>query len=280
MARAGSINYQVAKVIKNYNGIHKSKMERRNESNLVSVENGHKVSDKFHSYKSLDNVRANLTNLAKFAKSNHQVKDISKIDINIIKDWILNKNITYDTASNYFSELHKVHECFSFNREEIKTLRAEIKETIKPSETRNNTRAYNKLDNIILHKRSQPAFELQRDYGLRVSASTYIDTDKQLNGNILTYREKGGMISKKEISPSLSLKIQLNAGMDGIYKVNKMTYSRDLKKEIEKSGQKFNGTHGIRHSFAQNQLENGKSKAQVSQAMGHTREEITDTYLR
>jgi len=280
MARVGSINYQVAKVIKIYNGIHQSKRERRNESNLVSVENGHKVSDKFHSYKSLDNVRANLTNLAKFAKLNHQVKNISKIDINIVRNWILNKNITYDTASNYFSELHKVHEYFSFNREEIKNLRADIKKTLKSSETKYETRYYKNLEKVILPVQTQPAFELQRDHGLRVSASTFIDIDKQLNGNILTYREKGGKLAQKELSNSLVSKIQDNA-FNNIYQVNNRTYSRHLEKAIiTQTKNKFNGTHGIRHTYAQNQLELGKTKLEVSKELGHVREEIIHTYLR
>ena len=58
------------------------------------------------------------------------------------------------------------------------------------------------------------------------------------------------------------------------------TYSRNLEKAITKSGQKWTGTHGMRHSYAQNQLEAGKTKSEVSQEMGHNREEITDTYLR
>ena len=73
-------------------------------------------------------------------------------------------------------------------------------------------------------------------------------------------------------------KIKENA-VDGKYEINKRTYARDLQKKIEESGQKYNGTHGIRHSYAQKMLET-HSKAEVSQEMGHSREEITDTYLR
>ena len=61
--------------------------------------------------------------------------------------------------------------------------------------------------------------------------------------------------------------------------MNKRTYSRDLQKKIEESGQKYNGAHGIRHSYAQKMMETN-SKAEVSQEMGHSRAEITDTYLR
>ena len=140
------------------------------------------------------------------------------------------------------------------------------------------TRAYKNLEKIDLKDKNQVAFELQRDYGLRVNASTHIDLNKQLNGNTLTFREKGGKLGKKELNPTLAQKLRENA-VEGKYEVNKRTYSRDLQKKIEESGQKYNGTHGIRHTYAQKMLEN-HTKAEVSQEMGHSREEITHTYLR
>jgi len=280
MARAGSINFQVANIIREHNGISKSKLERRNESGLKS-ENNQKVSDLFHSYKSLDNARNDLTNLAKFAKENHSIKDMSKIDINTVKDWINSKDIVYRTASNYLSELNKVSEHFSFDRNEIKELRSDLKNNLeKTGAFAQQTRSYKNLDKIILNDpKSQLAFELQRDLGLRVKEATHINLERQLNNNILTITQKGGKLIEKELNPSLISKIKENA-INGIYSINMKTYSRNLEKAITKSGQKWTGTHGMRHSYAQNQLEAGKTKSEVSQEMGHNREEITDTYLR
>jgi len=276
MARIQSIGHQVSAIIKQVNGIGQSKLEARNNSGL-RAETGHKVSNKIHSYKSLDNARADLTNLGRFAKEQHKIKNISEIDIAIVENWIKNKKITYSTGSNYLSELNKVHEHFNFTKEDIKTLRAELKKELPKQEL--TTRSYKKLDQIQLPDRSQPAFELQRDYGLRVSASTHINISKQLHGNTLLYQEKGGKWSKKELTPTLTSKIRKNA-VEGKYEVNNKTYSRDLKKGIEATNQKFSGTHGIRHSYAQNRLMQGDTKQEVSEAMGHTREEITNTYLR
>ncbi len=276
MARVGSVNYQVSNIIKEHNGIGQSKLESRNKSGL-EAEGGHKVSDKFHSYKSLDNARADLTNLGKFAW-NKGIKDMSKIDATHVKDWIQSKSIAYSTASNYISELNKVHEHMSFTRAEMKELRAELKQELGVSKEL-NARAYKGLEKIQLPERSQVSFELQRDYGLRVSASTHINLDKQLQGNTLSYQEKGGKWSQKELNPTLVSKIKENA-VNGKYELNNKTYSRDLQKEIAKTGQIFNGSHGIRHSYAQRELESGKSKVEVSEAMGHSREEITNTYLR
>jgi len=278
LARVGSINYQVSKIIKKHNGIGQSKLESRNSSGLVSAESGHKVSDKFHSYKSLDNARNDLTNLARYAKSEFGIKDMSKIDKTVVDSWIKSKDITYNTASNYLSELNKVHEHMNFTREDIKELRANYKTQLTPNQL--DHRAYKGLDKIQLPPKSQPAFELQRDYGLRMNASTHINIEKQLIGNTLKYQEKGGKWSEKELTHTLVSKIKENA-INGKYEVPRDTYYGQLKREIEKTGQKFNGTHGIRHSYAQEKIDKeGWTKEQVSKALGHAREEIVNTYIR
>ncbi len=276
MARLGSIKYQVSQILQKVNGIGTSKKESREKSGAKSLESGHKVSDKVHSFKSLENLRNDLTNLANYAKAEFQIQDIREINIDIVSSWIESKNITYNTASNYFSELNKVSDHFNFTKEEIKELRADLKKELPKAEL--ETRAYKNLEKIELKDKHQVAFELQRDYGLRVNASTHINLDKQLNGNTLTFREKGGKLSHKELSPNLAQKLRENA-LEGKYEINKRTYARDFQKQIEKSGQKYNGTHGIRHTYAQKMLEN-HTKAEVSQELGHAREEITDTYLR
>ena len=277
MARAGSIAFQVSKIIKAHNGIGQSKLESRNASGIKSIESGHKISDKFHSYKSLDNARNDLMNLGKFAKSEFGIKNMQHIDKEVIRDWIKSKDITYNTASNYLSEINKVHEHLNITREEVKELRHELKQELRSNELQ--TRAYKHLDHIQLPEKSQPAFELQRDYGLRVNAATHINIEKQLDGNTLKYKEKGGKLSEKELSPTLVSKIKENA-VNGKYELSYNTYRDQLQKAIEKTGQTYNGTHGIRHAYAQKELEAGKSKQEVSEAMGHVRPEITNTYLR
>lgn len=290
MSKYGGIKYQVTKILEPYTAIGKglSKKEyRENEAtSTVSEENGHRVSNFIHSSGTIGNIRNDLKNLGKFAKAEYSIKDMSKIDKDVVKSWIENKenknNITYDTASNYISELKKVANKFSFTREQMVELREELKEKLQPSILEH--RAYEKLDQIKLSDRFQPAFELQRDYGLRVREATRINIAKQLHGNILSYRQKGGKKSEKIISKELANKIRQQA-VNGKYDVQTQshstrTYNRHLQKEIEKTGQKWNGTHGIRHTFAQNELRSGKTKTEVSHELGHNRESITNTYLR
>ena len=277
MARVPAIGYQVNEILKAHNGIGQSKLESRNESGIKSIESGHKVSDKFHSYKSLDNARNDLTNLGKFAKHEYGVKEMKYIDKEIVREWLIQKDIVYQTASNYLSEINKVHKHLNITPKQVKEIRREIKQVKRTSQMK--TRAYKKLDRVQLPKKSQPAFELQRDYGLRAKAATHINIEKQLDGNTLKYQEKGGKWSEKELTPTLVSKIKENA-VNGKYELSYNTYRGQLQKAIEKTGQTYNGTHGIRHAYAQRELEAGKSKQEVSEAMGHVRPEITNTYLR
>jgi site-specific recombinase XerD len=281
MARAGSVAYQVSKIIKAHNGVGSSKREARNKDNLLG-ENNQKVSNKFHSYKSLDNARRDLINLGRFAKENYGIKDMSKIDINVVKEWINSKEAVYRTASNYLSELNKVSEYFNFSKNDIKELRSELKENLeRTGKLHNSTRAYSNLDKVVLKsEKAQIAFELQRDYGLRLKEAIHINLNRQLKDNITLFVQgKGGKTIEKELSRDLLQKIEKTA-QNGIFEVKKDIYIKELKSEIEKTGQNFNGTHGIRHSFAQKKLEEGYSKSQVSEMMGHNREEITNVYLR
>jgi integrase len=277
MARLGSIKYQVSQILQKVNGIGTSKKESREQSGVKSLESGHKISVKVHSFKSLENLKNDLTNLAAYAKNEFKITDIKAINIDIVSSWIESKEISYNTASNYLSELNKVSDHFNFAKEEIKDLRAELKGKLSNNEL--TSRAYAHLDRVVVRDKHEPAFILQKDYGLRINAATNINIEKQLKGNTLFYKEKGGKIGQKEIPPALVSKLKENA-VNGKYEVNKRTYSRELKKEIEtKTNQKFNGSHGIRHTYAQSNVAI-KRKEEVSQELGHSRAEIINKYLR
>jgi site-specific recombinase XerD len=283
MPRAGSVAYQVSKIIKAHNGLHQKKAEARENSGLLG-ENNHKVSDKFHSYKSLDNARRDLMNLGKFAKEEFGIKDMRQIDQEVAREWIYQKDVTARTASNYLSEIMKVREHFSIKAEEIADLRQEFHQNLpKTREKAQMTRSYKNLDKVagIINQRSKIAYELQYKHGLRVKEATHINVKKQMTGNILQVQAKGGKPVIVEISKELEKEIREYAKEHkGVYEIDRSTYARDLRSAIEEAGNKWNGTHGMRHSYAQNKLEEGYTKAEVSEAMGHVREEITNVYLR
>ena len=283
MARVQAIGFQVNQIIKEVNGIRESKKENRANSPKIA-ENGHKVSTKVHSFKSIKNLRNDLTNLGHFAKHTHKVKEFKYIDIKIVKDWLRSKEITYRTASNYLSELNKVSDYLNITKEEIKELRTELKEQLpKTTSLGKDSRAYSAkiLNKVQLEPKFQIAFKLQKDYGLRLKEATHINLNRQLKSqNELQIQGKGGKLINIKVDNQLIKEIKKYANEKNIYSVSPRTYAYKLQKEIERVGGEWKGTHGLRHSFAQSKLEEGYTKKEVSQAMGHNREEITNTYLR
>jgi len=271
------IRNQVRAITNEIDGTGTSKLDSRRASNLRSHESGHKISPMLHSYKSITNLRRELIDLAAYAKVEHGVGKISKIDASIVRSWIANKNIGYRTASNYLSNLNKVADHLRISRQEVAEIRQELSPQLpRPAKDR---RSYKHLDRLQVAERSMPAMRLQRDYGLRAGAATHINLDKQLHGNVLSYQEKGGKWSKRVLDKDLVSQLHKNA-QNGLYSVNYKTYTRDLRQGIEHMGEEWHGTHGLRHSYAQRRLEEGASLGEVSQEMGHVREEITLAYLR
>jgi len=272
-----AIHNQVRDVIRAINGIGTSKKESRQSSDVRSIESGHLVSPKLHSYKSMTNLRRELTDLATHAKVKHGVGKFSKIDAEVVRSWIANKDIGYRTASNYLSNINKIADHLSISRQEVAEIRQELSSQLpRPPKDR---RSYKHLNRLQVAERSMAAMRLQRDYGLRAGAATHINLDKQLDGNVLSYREKGGKWSKKVLDKDLVSQLHKNA-QNGLYAINYKTYTRDLRQGLERLGEEWHGTHGLRHSYAQRRLEEGASLGEVSLEMGHVREEITLTYLR
>ena len=276
MARVGSTRYQVQKILQQHNGIGSSKKDSRETSGLTG-ENGHTVSNQFHSYASIDSARSTLYNLGQYARTEHGVKDMSKINSNIVKEWLKDRDVVYNSASNDLSELRKVHEHLGISKEDIKEIRTHAKQECRTSSK--ETRAYQKLSKVRIAERSAVTYELMERHGLRIAEASHINIAKQLHGNTLTVSAKGGKIIQKELTPSLVSKIIQNA-QNGILSQTYETFSKDLKDAVENVGMKYNGTHGLRHSYAQRRLSEGAKLSEVSEEMGHTREEITLTYLR
>jgi len=289
MPRVPSVGYQVQKILSELNGIGESKRECRKEHGQRSIESKHLISPKIHSTKSMENIRRELTDLGHFAKQTYGLKHLEKIDSSVVRSWLKQKDIGYRTASNYLSNLKKVSSYLSITREEIRDIRKELSPILPRPKL--ETRAYKNIDKLQVPERIEPAFQMQRDYGLRPGAAVscrIVENPKNphipdgkythLKGNILHYREKGGRMSQKVIDKDTIAVIKKNA-QNGKFEVHPKAYSRAMKKIIEKDGQKFNGVHGIRHNFAQKAAET-KTLLKVSQEMGHVREEITLTYLR
>lgn len=290
-----NIERTVSQIIHNHNSIGISKSDSAKNSEIIGA-HGQKTSENLHSIKYMLNSRNELTNLAIFAKEYYNLK-IHQINIKTIKTWLQSKDISKDTASTYIAEIARFSNEFkNLSREAIINIRGEqFYKDLRVAEQEPRAYNVNKIDINLMKDTIQISYELQRDYGLRISEATSIlirndtlqikniytkaDVGLYPNQNMLIYSGKSGKIGEKELTPTLTSKIVENASQ-GKFEINNRTYARHLEKAIKKSGQEYNGTHGLRHSYAQNQLRAGAPKADVSKEMNHEREDIINTYLR
>ena len=151
-------------------------------------------------------------------------------------------------------------------------------------------RAYNDLDTIsaLINTRSQLSFKIQKDLGLRVKEATYIKESQLKENNNIEITQKGGNKTIRKINPQLYKQIKNEIkNNNGVFQINRATYTRDLKQAVEKAKEDWNGTHGIRYNYAQDRFKELQQQnyskenalAKVSQEMGHTRIEISIYYL-
>jgi hypothetical protein len=171
--------------------------------------------------------------------------------------------------------------------EAIQSCKAEIADC----PVNNEPRAYadpNAMIDALDSPQLQLVATMQLEYGLRIADATKLDAGK-IEGNILTVENsKNGQDLKVELRPETIEKINELADPDGKISIKQSVYRSELKEACESTGQKWNGTHGLRHNYAQDRMDTltneGKSWTEalyiVSEEMGHHRVDITLTYLR
>ena len=106
----GSVNNQVKQLWHQVDGVGESKATSRSDSDYKG-HNGHKVSDKVHSYKSKDEFIRISKELASYARENFKIKDMQAINKEIVTAYINNKiekGLYRKTISSYVSILAKI----------------------------------------------------------------------------------------------------------------------------------------------------------------------------
>ena len=304
----GSIKSQVNAVLKQIDGIGISKAESRFTSLSKNLTGSQSVSNLIHAYEYRDEIFKTATQLAQYAKEEFKIKDVEKINSEVVRDFIQSKieqGLTKGTLDNYISHLAKFQiglqhiaeargkEYSAFNKEDL----LHAKEIIKQEAVRtaHENRAYSNPNAIIsnLNDKEFIAAKLQLEHGLRITEATKI-RENQLQGNTLSFIGKGGYTLTKELSQELARDLR-NSFENGVFKVNQDTFREHLKEACEIEGEKYTGAHGLRYNYAQNtfikefdkNIERGLTPAEAekialketSEKMGHHREEITKHYL-
>jgi integrase len=110
---------------------------------------------------------------------------------------------------------------------------------------------------------------------------------ENLKGHI-TIQSKGGKENVLKISPETYAKLEHHIRQNGEFKIDKDSYMADLQNASVNTNQQYNGSHGLRWSFAQERFQEiqqhgytyEQALTQISHELGHERADITEHYLR
>ncbi len=297
-AMRASANSIINRVMSNANGIGESKREARAKSQIKG-ENGHKVSDKAHSIKEVQNLRSTTTQYINYIKENCTGKLSLNINAQSAKSFIISKledgSWKGSSANTNISNLNKIVDNLNkdniglLTRSDIKKIKTEIKQDYNLSKVHIN-RAYMN-PNIIVEAMKYTIMAisatLQHEAGLR--------SDDAINSNKWTINKdntitisgsKGGIHYTTKPLKTETIQRAIEAKKMS-YKANYSEYREALKNAVEQTNQRWSGTHGLRYNFTQERIEELKNhdyaddeaKGQTSLEMGHSRLDIVYNYL-
>ena len=255
--------------------------------------------------KTLCKMRGILKDYMQYAKNHGYGKSLRSLPPQAVRDYLDYKStsgIHHQRVADICSAMDKLDDMINAaNRNTGKdcaivnyepTVKA-FRENILPDVARSprETRAFNNPEAVISHlpDRAAVAASIQLTHGLRVDNATNFTLN---NDGTIGFIAKGGKsYDHFRIEPSLYQKI-CALFSDSVGKTIQLlpysTYLHQLKNACTACGERFSGTHSLRHSHAQrlyNELR-GKglsdtaAKARVSEDLFHRRLEIVNTYLR
>jgi len=302
----GSINYQVQKIY-SQSGINKigiSKHDEKAVARATGAKTWHQIGQKLgiFSFKTADAYRAVWRNAMEYAKSNFEIRDIEKLTAREIQGYLQSKidqNVARSTLAQYSSALEKLAvalNLYANSHDRGKTYDFQIAAyNIKGVENLHKfdeNRAYSDPKAIVDQLQDDKyklVAKLQYQVGLRIRETNIIRSSQLLADNKLRVEGgKGGLIRVVSLPADIYQKLKTAVDAAGRFEFDKRAYARELKKAANDSGQKWQGTHGLRWSYAQNrfallQRDGGKSYTAaeyiVSHELGHQRPDITEHYL-
>ncbi len=298
IGKRASSNAVIKAVMSNVTAIGVSKSKAKAESTILG-QNGQKVSSQAHSVKSIQNMRSVTTQYINFVKENYGNRVVQHIHKESIQSFLEKKSteISGGSLNTYLSVSSKLALNFqkiginSIEAKDIHNIRTEFKNNNINLSKEHTNRAYHSTDKILQNvQTSSPFFlsvKLQIQAGLRIDDATNSGKWKLNENNSVTIlKSKNGLIYTTVPIDSKTANEVSEAIKEG-YKIDKTEYSTVLKEAVERTGQEFNGSHGLRYSFAQARFSELKefgyarseALSEISLNMGHSRLEISLLYV-
>jgi len=245
------------------------------------------------------------TTSAKNLKQLDQEKIQTYLDT--LRDRLENGEIKSSTASSYVSALNRVIEYANsqldrnietINAKEVGMSRGSIQyqDRVASKETHQDFKDFLEQQNDIKAQALQNSVQLQRDFGLRLRESIAIkrDTIQQAlrEGVLHLSRQDGTKNSQPRTIPITSeqqrqtlenaLSFMKNHNLKSLAPTSTLreqyNFAEHVKQEFNRVNDSKMDFHGERHFYAQERLSEGVHPRQVSEELGHHREDILKYY--
>ena len=295
----GNISYQVHEVFKSIIRFGESKHEAKEIAREAGARTWHELGKNLdiYSYSSADSYRDVAKEAFSYIKQNFGVKDITKIQSEHIQSYLEHKieeNIKYSSFSKYAAALEKLEVALSkytgkeynFDLTEVRELAQQILQKTEQHRAYENPQ---KIVNAIENNVYKTIAQAQLESGARVSELNHLKLS-QFKEQTIQVQGKGGKIRYLELSEKTysDLKAIVLSSENQKLTFNTNSYRNELKAACKATNQEYQGTHGLRWSYAQSKFnelqQQGKTYEQalsiVSQLLGHNRSDITEHYLR
>jgi hypothetical protein len=257
-----------------------------------------------YSYGTAEEYKSIWHDIAEFAREALGVKDVEKINEDVVREYLLarieggvalatyNKEASactkLETALNMYAAKKETENVYNFRgvQKEVGAIARKSLEKTEGSRSYDDPRA---LVSVLEGKESSIVARLQLEGGARVSEGLILKECQLLQGNTIHLNNtKGGLPRDISVASETYRELRDYVQRYGEFRHVYSTYYNDLKSAARVCGQKWQGTHGLRWNYAQESFakkqQDGmsyhESMQAVSRELGHHRLDITEHYLR
>ncbi len=315
----GSVDWQVREVFSTVREIGTSKHTAKAEARELGAKTWEDMGKALgcHSYSTYDDYREVAKEMFNYVRESYGVRDITRIESQHIESYLKDRienggrdgngleRASYDKYASALSKFEVALNRFSKENELGKVYKFDLKTVGKyAAETlgkRNDvSRAYKNPKALVdaTTGKYELTARIQYEGGTRIDEIARLK-ESQLRGlrpdphsgqlkGWVEVSGKGGKIREVGVTPETYARLEkaIAAG-NGIYRINEGNYRNALKSAAEKTGQKYEGSHGLRWNWAQERhgelqglgMSYEASLTVVSKEMGHERGDITCHYL-
>lgn len=265
-----------------------------------------------HSLGTRDNYLEKWQEIGRFVKEEYAVRDLEKLTADHVHqflDYKIELGVSYshwngycaavgklEKALNAYSDKNDRGNAYDF-RSVVKELRPEARSELPRFEGTRNYDSPERLTETVSNPSHQLVARIQHESGLRVAGASSISA-RQLRGlgrdahtgklvGLVDYIGKGGKPGTAQMTPETYQRLADYIRVHGQFKVSVDGYRASLESAADRTGQDYNGSHGLRWNFAQERFSElqkhghsyEKCLGAVSSELGHNRIEITTHYL-